>query len=100
MRKTVRSAGVVMTAVAVVVDLAVVMIAVAHLRAVMVLAVLVRVQQAPVADSVPVVKVKAARLAVMVLVMTAVVRRVVLVIVIAQARHSVSGWRFRRMCRS
>lgn len=97
--KTARSAVAVMTAVAVVADSEVVMIAVVHLRAVTALAVvLLRVVMALVADSVLVDQDKAARRAVMA--MTAVARRVALVIVIAMARRSVSGWRFRRMCRS
>ena len=94
MRKTAHNAAAVMTAVAV--ALAVVMIVVVLLHAVMALAALVRVQPVVVADSARVVRV-APRV---VMAMTAVVLRVVLVIVTAMARRSVSGWRFQRMCRS
>ena len=96
MRKTAHNVAAVMTAEVVeaaLVALAVVMIAVALLRVVMALAALARVQQEPVADSVRVVKVAP----LVVMAMTAVARRVVLVIVIAMARRSVSGWKFRKM---
>ena len=97
MRKTALNAVAVMTAVAVaLVALVVVMIAVDHLHVVMVLAAVARVQQVVVADSVRVVKVAPH----VVMEMTAVARRVVLVIVTAKARLSVSGWKFRKTCSS
>ena len=105
MRKTARSAVVVMTVV-VVADLVAAMIVVDHRRAVMDRAVgrrrgvmalaLARVLQVPVVGSDPVVK----EVLRVVMATTVVVRRVVLGIVTGMARPSVSGWKFRGMCRS
>lgn len=93
----VRSGAVVMTAVVAVVvrDLAIVIAAADHRLVVMAPEARLRAAMVLVVASARVAK--GGRV---VMVMIAVVRRVDLVIVIAEARRSASGWRFRRMCRS
>ncbi len=97
MPMTAPSAVAVTTAAAVVAvaDLADVMIAVVHLRAVMApeaVRVVTDLVEADFAQAVD-------REASAVMAMTAADRRAVLVIVIVAARRSASGWRFQRMCR-